>query len=184
MLNLQEIFDQGSDLLADAIKFESNNKVRALKLYNESLVIFSNVDKIQSPAGDLTISTKKNINDNIELIKLRLKKLTIVTNVPTIVKPLKVIDADPKFINIILGQLVTNNEIKFNDIAGQEEAKQSLKEMVIWPNINPKVDFINICNFFLKILIFSSYFQGYEHQRKDCCYLDRQVMVRRCWQKQ
>lgn len=44
MLNLQEIFDQGSDLLADAIKFESNNKVRALKLYNESLIIFSNVD--------------------------------------------------------------------------------------------------------------------------------------------
>lgn len=44
MLNLQEIFDQGSDLLADAIKFESNNTILALKLYNESLIIFSNVD--------------------------------------------------------------------------------------------------------------------------------------------
>ena len=37
--NLQEIFDQGSDLLADAIKFESNNTILALKLYIESLII-------------------------------------------------------------------------------------------------------------------------------------------------
>ncbi len=184
MLNLQEVFDQGSDLLANAIKFESNNKVQAIKFYNDSLAMFSNVDVIQSSAGGLTFSTKKNIDDSIKLIKYRLEKLTVVPIVSPSIKPAHKIDADPKLVNIILGQLVGSNEIKFKDIAGQEEAKQSLKEMVIWPNINPKVNFINIYNFFLKILIFSSYLQVYVHHQKGCCYLDHQEMVRRCWQKQ
>jgi len=136
---IQEIFEQGSDLLTAAIKTENNNKENSLKLYNESLVIFKKADAIQSTDN----STKKIINDNIKLINCRLEKLTKVTpTIETKIQGVK-IAADPKLIKLILDQMVNTNETKFVDIAGQEEAKQSLKEMVIWPNLNPKVNILN-----------------------------------------
>jgi len=77
------------------------------------------------------------------LINCRLEKLTKVTpTIETKIQGVK-IAADPKLIKLILDQMVNTNETKFVDIAGQEEAKQSLKEMVIWPNLNPKVNILN-----------------------------------------
>lgn len=48
---------------------------------------------------------------------------------------------DPKHVNIILDDIinVSSKEITFDDISGQETAKQALKEMVIMPTLRPDI---------------------------------------------
>ncbi len=97
------------------------------------------------------------------------------------------VKGDPKFIKIIMDELVLNSKIKFDDIAGQEAAKQALKEMVIWPNLNPNVSIFGSLDYkkrFKYFLNLCSYFVDCVHRLKVCCYLDHLAMVRLYWLKQ
>jgi spastin len=48
---------------------------------------------------------------------------------------------DPKHADLIMDEIITlsEKEITFNDISGQETAKQALKEMVIMPTLRPDI---------------------------------------------
>lgn len=54
------------------------------------------------------------------------------------------------------------DEVHWDDIAGLESAKYSLKEAVVYPFLRPDL------------------FRGYVSQSGGCSYLDHQVQVKQC----
>lgn len=151
MENIHNLFDEVSDTLREALNLEYNSdKLKAFECYEKCIKMAEKALETAAP-----IQTRKNIQENLNIAKKRsgillrnvnlnldISKSIVPDNAPTLNN--QKMKGDPKYVKIIMDELITKSSVRFSDIAGQDTAKQRLKEMIIWPYLNPQVICLSI----------------------------------------